>query len=140
MHAEGKQHALHAVLNEQVQCSGQLLACLETERSALTRRDMETVERTTAEKLQLSQQLEQLEHRRASLVAELGFGTDTNSPGNCFDSMPQAPVFNRLWRQILTNLEACRTGNLTTVMAPARLVYHNQYGNRRVICRRKPDK
>jgi flagella synthesis protein FlgN len=113
MHAEGKRHALHAVLTEEARCTQQLLACLDNERTALTKRDMETVQRTTSEKLQLSRQIEQLEQRRTDLVAQLGFGSDAESLGKCFDSLPQATVFKRLWRRILNDLEACRNANLT---------------------------
>jgi flagellar biosynthesis/type III secretory pathway chaperone len=74
---------------------------------------MDTVQQTTAEKLQLSQQLEALEQQRARVVAELGFGADTASLEKCFNSLHQAGLFKRLWRQILANLEACRDGNLT---------------------------
>lgn len=113
MYAEGKPQALQTVLNEEVECTGRLLGCLESEHSALTRRDMDALQETTAEKLHLSQQLESLEHRRTQLVAELGFGDDAASLGQCFDSLPQANIFKRLWRQVLGNLEACRNDNLT---------------------------
>lgn len=113
MQAEGKQHALQQVLTGEVACTQQLLACLDTERTALAQRDMDTVQQTTAEKLQLSQQLEALEQRRARVIAELGFGADAASLGKCFNSLPQAAVLKRLWRQILANLEGCRNGNLT---------------------------
>lgn len=112
MHAQGKQHTLLAVLNGELQCSEQLLACLDTERTALTARDMETLEKTTAEKLQLSRKLEQLEQQRTALVTEMGFSSDVDSLHACFDSLPQASMLNRLWRGILANLEACRNGNL----------------------------
>lgn len=115
MQAEGKQHALQVVLTEQAQCSERLLACLNAERSALVGRDMDTVERTTAGKLKLSQRLEQLEQQRQTLVSELGFGTDSESLRKCYNSLPQATAADckQLWQQILGNLEACRSGNLT---------------------------
>jgi flagella synthesis protein FlgN len=113
MQAEGTQHALQLVLTEEARCTRQLLTCLDTERKALTRRDLESVQQTTAEKLQLSQQLEQLEQRRENLVAELGFGADTESLRKCFNSLPQATACKRIWQQILDNLENCRNGNLT---------------------------
>jgi len=113
MYAEGTQQALQSVLNEELECSSQLLACLESERNALGRRDMDRLQQTTAEKLRLSQQLEQLETRRAGLVAGLGFGADVASLGQCFNSLPRATELKRLWRRILGNLEACRNGNLT---------------------------
>ena len=113
MYAEGAQQALHSVLHEELECSGRLLACLESERNALGRRDMDTLQQTTAEKLQLSQQLEALDTRRAGLVTGLGFGADAASLGKCFNSLPHAGELKRLWRQILANLEACRNGNLT---------------------------
>lgn len=113
MHAQGKQHTLQAILNGELQCTEQLLACLDVERNALAGRDTEILERTTAEKLQLSRQLEELDRQRAGVVNAMGFGNDTEALHACFNSLPQASVFNRLWRQILANLETCRTGNLT---------------------------
>jgi flagellar biosynthesis/type III secretory pathway chaperone len=110
MQAQGKQQALHAVLTGQVHCTELLLDCLTTERSALARRDMDTVQQTTAEKLRLSQELETLEQRRERLVAELGFGAGNRRPGKWHDSLPAC---KRLWKQVLDNLENCRNSNLT---------------------------
>jgi flagellar biosynthesis protein FlgN len=110
MQAEGKQHALHTVLTGQVRCTELLLDCLTTERSALARRDLDKVQQTTAEKLRLSQELETLEQRRETLVAELGFGAGKRRPGKWYDSLPAC---RRLWKQVLDNLENCRNSNLT---------------------------
>ena len=52
MHAEGTQHPLEKVLAKEVQCTGRLLECLEAERSALTRRDLDLLEKTTHGKIQ----------------------------------------------------------------------------------------
>ncbi len=113
MQAQGKPQLLEAVLAGEAACTGQLLACLQSERNALVRRDMDRVQDSTAEKLRLSQQLEELEHRRERLVAELGFATDAEGLRACYNSLPQAEHCQRLWQQILTDMEACRSGNLT---------------------------
>ncbi len=112
MQAEAdKQQALQTVLAAEAACSGQLLACLASERAALVQRDMPRVEQTTAEKLQLSQQLEALERQREALVTGLGFGAD--SLDECYGRLPQANDCRRLWQLIIDNLRACRDGNLT---------------------------
>jgi flagellar biosynthesis/type III secretory pathway chaperone len=97
MHAERTQHPL----------------CLDEERSALTGRDLAALEKTTREKVQHTQSLEQLEQQREKLVAELGFATDSSGQRRCFDSLPQADNLNSLWQRVLANVEACQTGNLT---------------------------
>ncbi len=114
MQAEAdKQQTLQMVLAAEAACSGELLACLATEREALVNRDMPRVEATTAQKLQLSQQLEELERQRAALVTGLGFGPGGDDLRDCYSRLPQAEDCQRLWQLILDNLRACRHGNLT---------------------------
>jgi len=113
MHAEGKQHPLESVLTREVQCSERLLECLEAERSALTKRDMDGLETSINNKIQYAQSLEQLERERESLVSELGFASDADGLRLCFNSLPQADNLKRLWQQLIANIEACRSSNLT---------------------------
>ncbi len=113
MHAEGTQHPLEKLLTQEVQCTGRLLECLAAERSALTRRDLELLEKTTHGKLQHTRQLEELEAQREALVTELGFASGPDGLLNCFKSLPQADKLSQLWEQILGNTEACQAGNLT---------------------------
>lgn len=113
MSAEGKQQSLHSVLTQEAQCSERLLACLQAERRALSQRDMDALQQTTQEKLQHTRQLEQLESQRETLVAALGFATDSAGLEQCFNSFAQSQNVKRLWQQILNNIEACRNGNLT---------------------------
>ncbi|HED18729.1 MAG TPA: flagellar protein FlgN [Gammaproteobacteria bacterium] len=113
MHAEKTQHPLEKVLAQEVQCTGRLLECLEAERSALTRRDLELLEKTTQGKIQYTRQLEELETQRETLVAELGFASGANALLDCFKSLPEADNFIGLWKQVLENTQACQAGNLT---------------------------
>jgi len=113
MHAEGTQHPLEKVLAQEVQCTGRLLECLEAERSALTRRDLELLEQTTRGKLQYTEQLEKLETQREALVAELGFVSGSDSLRDCFNSLPRTDRLIQLWQQVLDNTQACQAGNLT---------------------------
>ena len=113
MHAEGTQHSLEKVLAQEVQCTGRLLECLEAERLALTRRDLELLEKTTLGKVQYTRQLEELEAQREALVTELGFASGPDTLLDCFRSLPQADRLIQLWEQVLANTEACQTGNLT---------------------------
>ncbi|HHJ15232.1 MAG TPA: flagellar protein FlgN [Gammaproteobacteria bacterium] len=113
MPVEGTQHPLETVLLQEVECTGQLLACLDTERSALAKRDLETLGKTTEAKLQHTRQLEQLEQQRAALLDELGFASDADSQQFCFDSLPCGASLTRLWQEILDNTRACRTHNLS---------------------------
>ena len=113
MQAERTQHPLEKVLTEEVRCTECLLACLEAERSALTRRDLEALEHTTREKIQHTQSLEQLEQQREKLLAELGFTGNASGLQDCFKSLPRGDHLLRLWQQVLGNVEACQTGNLT---------------------------
>jgi flagella synthesis protein FlgN len=113
MHSEGNRHPLEIVLTEEVECSRQLLDCLEAERAALIERDLDTLETTTRRKFDCSQQLNQLETRRGALVESLGF---KNSPANlqhCFKTLPCADRLSSLWQQILGNIESCRASNLS---------------------------
>lgn len=113
MHSQRTQQSLQDVLTREVQCSELLLACLATERAALAKRDIPALEQTTAEKLQYTEELEQLEQQREQLVAGLGFAADSESLRRCLKSLPQASTLMQLWQQLLTNIDACRTGNLT---------------------------
>ena len=69
MQAESTQQSLEDVLTREVQCTECLLSCLEAERSALTGRDLPALEKTTQEKIQYTQLLEELDRRRQELVA-----------------------------------------------------------------------
>jgi len=113
MSAEGMQHPLELVLTREVQCSERLLQCLEAERSALTERDMDGLETSINNKIQYTQSLEQLERERENLVSELGFAADAEGLRLCFNSLPQADNLKRLWQRVLSNIEACRSSNLT---------------------------
>ncbi len=113
MDNEGNRHPLEITLSQEVECSQQLLDCLEAEHDALIERDLETLEITTNRKFDCSQQLEQLETRRNALVESLGF---ENTPGKllqCFASLPCAGQLSRLWEQLLENIETCQARNLT---------------------------
>ncbi|MGI9321844.1 MAG: flagella synthesis protein FlgN [Thiogranum sp.] len=113
MQAETAQQSLQDVLTREVQCTECLLVCLEAERSALTQRNLQALETTIQDKIQHTRQLEQLDQQRQKLVSELGFATDADGLRLCFDTLPRADVLKQLWQQILTNTEACQTGNLT---------------------------
>jgi len=113
MHAEGTQHPLEKILEQEIQCTGHLLECLEAERSALTRRDLDLLEKTTRGKIQYTRQLEELEQQRAALVTELGFVSGPDTLLDCFKSLPQADNLLHLWKQVLDNTQACQAGNLT---------------------------
>lgn len=113
MDNEGNRHPLEITLSQEVECSRQLLDCLESERAALLKRDLESLEITTNRKFDCSQQLEQLETRRGALIKSLGF---ENTPGKlpqCFATLPCAEQLSRLWEQLLENIESCQTHNLT---------------------------
>jgi flagella synthesis protein FlgN len=113
MQAEGTQQSLETVLTREVQCTECLLVCLEAERSALTQRDLQALEKTTQDKIQHTQLLEQLDQQRQKLVTELGFATDVDGLQHCFNSLSRADTLKHLWQQILANIEACQTSNLT---------------------------
>jgi len=113
MQAKKTQHPLETVLAQEAECTGHLLECLEAERSALGRRDLALLEKTTQGKLQYTRQLEQLEAQREALVSELGFRSGPDTLLDCFKSLPQADKLIQLWKQVLDNTQACQTGNLT---------------------------
>ncbi len=113
MPAEGTQHPLEAVLTQEVECTERLLESLQAERSALTHRDMAALAQSTEQKITHTEQLEALEQERESLVSELGFGGDAATLIRCFESLPCDASLRRLWQQILINMEACRSSNLT---------------------------
>ena len=111
MHAERTQHPLEKLLAQEVQCTGRLLECLEAERSALTRRDLDLLEKTTQGKIQYTRQLEELEQQRTALVTDLGFVSGPDTLLECFKSLPQADNLVHLWKQVLDNTETCKAGN-----------------------------
>jgi len=113
MQAEGTQHPLEALLTQEIQCTERLLECLEAERSALARRDMDALEQTNQQKIEQTQLLKRLERQREKIVSELGFETGSRGLRQCFKSLPQHENLNRLWQQIMANIESCQTGNLT---------------------------
>jgi len=113
MQAERTQQSLEDLLTREVQFTERLLVCLEAERTALTQRDLQALAMTTQDKIRHTRQLEQLDQQRQKLVSELGFAEDADGLQRCFDSLPRADALKHLWQQILTNLEACQTGNLT---------------------------
>ena len=113
MPAERTQQSLENLLTKEVECTECLLFCLEAERSALTRRDLQALEKTTREKIQHTQQLEQLDQQRQKLVSELGFAADADGLWRCLDSLPRADALKHLWQQTLSNIEACQAYNLT---------------------------
>ncbi len=112
MQNEGNEHPLEATLTQEVECTRQLLDCLEAERTALIERDIDTLEVTTRDKLDCSRRLEELEARRETLLRSLGFENTPGSVRQCFNSLPCAGQLLRLWQQILNNIEACKAGNL----------------------------
>jgi flagella synthesis protein FlgN len=112
MQSDRTQQSLEEVLAREVECTERLLGCLEAERSALTRRDLPALEKTTAQKIEYTGSLEQLDQRRQQLLSELGFATDSEGVQQCLAGLPAAERLQRLWQQVLTNVEACQNGNL----------------------------
>jgi flagella synthesis protein FlgN len=113
MHAEGKQRTLEAVFAEELECTSRLLASLNAERAALTKRDMAALPRIIETKLLNTQRLENLEKERERLLAEHGFDNDSAGLRQCFEHLPEGPRLRQQWQQILASTEACRTSNLT---------------------------
>jgi len=113
MHSEGNQHPIETLLTQEIECSQQLLDCLESERTALIERDIDALEITTRQKLNCSQQLEQLETRRGALVESLGFKNTPDNLRHCFKTLPGANRLSNLWQRVLSNIESCRASNLS---------------------------
>ena len=114
MSAERTQpHPMEELLQQQVTCSQALLHSLEAERDALVERDLDTLADTTADKLRHTETLEALERRRVQLMQELGFDNDAGGIRRCLQSLPRSARLQSLWQQVLANVRACRTGNLT---------------------------
>ena len=113
MHAEGMPHALQAVLTQEVECTERLLESLETERSALAKRDMSALAGSTEQKLALTQRLETLEQDRERLLAGMGFSGQASDLSAYLATLTGATQRLRdLWQQVLANTEACRKANL----------------------------
>ena len=113
MQVDTTQQLLAEVLTQEVRCSERLLTCLEAERSALARRDLKALEQTTQDKVHHTKRLEQMDQQRRELLSELGFAADADGLRRCLDSLPGADTLRQLWQQILTNIEACRSSNLS---------------------------
>jgi flagella synthesis protein FlgN len=112
MLADTTRESLETVLEKEVQCTEELLATLEAERTALAKRDMAALESTTTKKLEFSEQLEKLDAERASIAEQLGFAADLPGFRKCLRGLPRADRIWRLWQQVLSNVEECRSGNL----------------------------
>ena len=110
--SETTEQTLELVLQQEMQCTEQLLQVLAAERAALAERDMATLEQTTRKKLEHSQSLEKLDAQREEIISMLGFDTGRSGVTQCFSSLPKANKLANLWQQILKNVEACKTGNL----------------------------
>jgi flagella synthesis protein FlgN len=113
MPAERTQQSLEDLLTREVHCTERLLVCLGAERTALTHRDLQALEKTTQDKIQHTRQLELLDQQRQKLVSELGFTADADGLRRCFDSLPRAEALKQLWQQVLNNIQTCQTDNLT---------------------------
>ena len=113
MNTEGTQPTLESVLIEEARCTEALRSCLEAERSALSIRDMDVLQNTTREKLDYTRNLEALEQQREAIVTRMGFSADAEGLKHCIQGQPRASALESLWQQILANIEACRTDNLT---------------------------
>ncbi len=113
MHNEGNRHPLETTLTQEVECTRQLLDCLESERAALVERDLDALEVTTRRKFDCSQQLEQLETRRGTLIESMGFENTPDNLQRCFKTLPCADRLLQLWGQVLENIQSCQTSNLT---------------------------
>jgi flagella synthesis protein FlgN len=113
MNNEGNRHPLESTLTEEVECTRQLLDCLESERTTLIERDLDSLEAITRTKFDCSQRLEQLENQRRTLVESLGFDNTPDSLQRCFKTLPCADRLFSLWDQILENTASCQASNLT---------------------------
>jgi flagella synthesis protein FlgN len=112
MSANAAQPSLEAVLEQELQYTELLLQTLSAERTALASRDLAALESTTNDKIELYQKLESLDAQRQNIVAELGFQPGRAEFTRCFESLPEAMKLAKLWLQIMTNIEACKTSNL----------------------------
>jgi len=113
MHNEGNRHPLETTLTQEVECTRQLLDCLESERAALAARDLDALEATTRSKFDCSKQLEALEAQRGTLIESLGFENTPDNLQTCFKTLPCADRLLQLWGQVLENIQSCQTSNLT---------------------------
>ncbi len=107
--AERKQQLVDT-LQSQLACSKTLLQCLDSERDGLTARNLEQIEQSTRDKLELTRSLEQLDARRTGLLEKMGYANDARGMHQCMQDLPETKP---LWLHILDNLSACRNGNLT---------------------------
>lgn len=112
MHNEGNRHPLETTLTQEVECSRQLLDCLESEHTALVKRDLDSLEVSTRKKFDCSKQLEQLETRRGTLIKSLGFDNTPDSVQSCFKTLPCADRLLHLWQHLLENIASCQSSNL----------------------------
>lgn len=112
MHAERTQPSLETILRQEVECSQNLVQCLEAERNALTHRDHDSLENTTKDKTRLTGILEDLETQREQAIAKLGYSADAKGLRQYFSTLPEHSELPALWSTLLTNISACRDGNL----------------------------
>lgn len=114
MATEGMQpETLEQILEQELACTEALLQSLETERAALVSRDLERLSDTTHDKLAQTEALEALERQRAQLLQSLGFDNSHSGIRRCIEHRPDRDRLQTLWQQVLDNIRACRTGNLT---------------------------
>lgn len=113
MNTEQNTQALEQILRQQVTCSALLLECLKFERDALSKRDMDELEKFTNDKLEHTQVLEQLELKREGYLSERGYSNDVGGMQQCCRALPQSDLLLALWDEIMGNIQACQASNMT---------------------------
>lgn len=107
--------SLANVLREELELTQELLECLQSENQALSNHDADHLERTTGQKQQLVNQLEQVEKQRHQAFLQQGINLNADSLQASLDKASGSPEeieIISLCSKVLELAEKCRIQNI----------------------------
>lgn len=112
MNTEHASPSLESILRQAAECSEQLVDCLEAERLALMKRDLEALGEAISDKTRLTAMLETLDAQRQQALGKLGYTADEPGLKACFASLPADSALPALWDRLMINIGKCRNSNI----------------------------
>ncbi len=105
---------LHTLFQQQHQYATQLLEALKQESDALVNRNFEQLQKSTEEKVSLTQTLEKLAHQQANVLAKHHKTSTAQDLDKFIEEQPDAArkVLSKQRKKLQSLLEECQTLNL----------------------------
>ena len=111
MRTDTDRQQLNMILDQEITAAHQLAKALDSENSAISRRDLTALQQSIADKQAGMQRLEDLNRERTRLVESHGRSTDNDGMKNSMQEWDDTGMLVRKWRQLLTIAESCRSQN-----------------------------